>query len=500
MIIISISKNKLKERNLLLAKILGGSVIAGLILYAIMGASVQQYFMLLGSGGFVSLLLFFLIKKDMLIKYTPYISSLGFSLVAFSTSIASNYEMSRAVFFLIIMFSAYYFEKWPIIFTAIINILIVNFSGVSAPLNSQNLILLNFYIILFSGTMIFMARLGMKMQEELKKQKEKIETKAEENKKIIKNANNTLKELISFSETLKENIDQSKESSKEMVYTFEDIADGTENQASSVDEISNLIQENNKKIKNLNNLSNEMKDVSEKTETETDKGNQEVELLKKEMDSAAETINKNIVIVEELESETEKIGAIVDTITDIAEQTNLLALNAAIEAARAGEAGRGFSVVADEIRQLAEESKTSTEKIENILNNIGKKVAKVTEHTKASEKAVKKSKEKTLKVDKSFNRIQNNSKNVLEKAQRLNHNLEKTANASKKISEEITSISSISQQTAAAVEEVFASSEEQNNSISEIQDGYQKLEYLIEKMNDIVNKTKNNTEKQKEED
>src|SRR5690606_30895476 len=114
----------------------------------------------------------------------------------------------------------------------------------------------------------------------------------------------------------------------------------------------------------------ELNRAASETENAANEGLKSINSISETIKNAVNKSKETQSVVKELIERSVNIGKIVETINSITEQTNLLALNAAIEAARAGEAGRGFAVVADEIRSLAEESKTATTKIEEILDGI----------------------------------------------------------------------------------------------------------------------------------
>lgn len=123
-----------------------------------------------------------------------------------------------------------------------------------------------------------------------------------------------------------------------------------------------------------------------KTHDNAQLGQTEVEQTILKIRQLSEQINTSASVVDELERDSETIGSVLDVIRGIAEQTNLLALNAAIEAARAGEQGRGFAVVADEVRSLAMRTQTSTQEIANIIQTLQSRTRSIVQLMDASQK------------------------------------------------------------------------------------------------------------------
>lgn len=169
-----------------------------------------------------------------------------------------------------------------------------------------------------------------------------------------------------------------------------------------------------------------------------------------------------------LENNISEISQISNLINNIAEQTNLLALNAAIEAARAGEAGRGFSVVAEEIRKLAEQSKDSSGNINNLLQGISMESGAVVESSHNAHNILQNQVVVIKTSISSFKEIVDNIEGIIPKINEVNNNIVKIDNNKDIIIDKINESSKVSEQISAFTEEISSSTEEMSSSSTEV--------------------------------
>lgn len=181
--------------------------------------------------------------------------------------------------------------------------------------------------------------------------------------KVVDSLGNVLIQVIENSQQLDAMTGSIYNGTEELVSGAERQKSQTYEVASAVEEMTSTIQDNSKSALTTSDLADKAGDKAKeggRVVTETIKGIQRI----------ADVVSKSEKTIKELANNTNKIGEIIKVINEIADQTNLLALNAAIEAARAGEQGRGFAVVADEVRKLAERTTNATEEIEGMLGRI----------------------------------------------------------------------------------------------------------------------------------
>ncbi|MCT4596117.1 MAG: methyl-accepting chemotaxis protein [Anaeromicrobium sp.] len=257
----------------------------------------------------------------------------------------------------------------------------------------------------------------------------------------------------------------------------------TEKAVDNITELGVLIEEEQVKLSNLNQSTDQV--IYLKAE-----GIKNIEDLV-EKTKMNEKISKEIneVIMSSNES-AEKIYQASEMIKKIAEQTNLLALNAAIEAARAGDAGRGFSVVAGEIRKLAEESDEFTEEISNIINELKDKTENAVTTMKQMAIIVNEQTESVKKTENKFEGIAEAIEKTKNSIDELNESGKIMENKKDNIISFIEDLASISEENMAGTEEASASVEEQTASMEQIANASKELSKLAENMKESVHKFK----------
>ena len=202
-----------------------------------------------------------------------------------------------------------------------------------------------------------------------------------------------------------------------------------------------------------------------------------------QMSTISSTISESSAIINDLAEHSQNIRNVTGMISGIAEQTNLLALNAAIEAARAGEQGKGFAVVANEVRNLAEQSKSSAEEIERMIETVIRNVALAVDSSEDGTRRVQEGLGITEKTSRVFDQIERASSDVSGKVQTVSAAVEQiramsdsVAEGAKKIQELAVQASAEAQSTSAATEEQLASNQEITSSAQILSEVAEKLQ------------------------
>ncbi|PAB57251.1 methyl-accepting chemotaxis protein [Anaeromicrobium sediminis] len=307
---------------------------------------------------------------------------------------------------------------------------------------------------------------------------------------LIKGTQESSKVVLESSMALGTITNETTVAATEVARTIEEIATGANEQAKDTENGVIKINELAEEIDMIGQSTATMKDISNETGSLTVEGlNKVKELTQKSKETYDATVKVNDV-VEMVDEKAKNIGMITEAISQIAEQTNLLALNAAIESARAGEHGRGFSVVAEEVRKLAEESSNAANEIRDLIGAIQKEskyaveaVGKVNEIMKEQDVAV----EETNSI---FNQMSKSIENLIGRIEDVRENGNAVGANKDAIVNVIENISAASEQTSASTQEVSATTEEQLASMEQVSSHAEDLKELAHKLEDEVNKFK----------
>ncbi len=255
----------------------------------------------------------------------------------------------------------------------------------------------------------------------------------------------------------------------EITSSAEQMARGSQQQSNQVNQVSAAIEEMAASIVASSRNAADATDAAKGASDTAMSGGQVVNETIQGMQRIADVVRDSANSISKLASSADQIGEIISVIDDIADQTNLLALNAAIEAARAGEQGRGFAVVADEVRKLAERTGKATGEITDMIKGIQRETEEAVHSMEAGIKEVDLGREHADKAGNSLNEIVAMNQRVVDMIQQIAAAAEEQSIAAEEVSRNVEGISTVSQETAYGAEQSAAAAEQLNRQAENLQ-------------------------------
>lgn len=297
-----------------------------------------------------------------------------------------------------------------------------------------------------------------------------------------------LEDIVSISKTVKEESDKSTdmvnsllETTETVTSSMQEISSATNLTAKNIEEQNNMTQSIQEAIEMTGESSKKMVNIATESNESIQENMQVMEHLKEQSQQIANTNHQVTESMERLQNKTKEVEDIAGMILNISSQTNLLALNASIESARAGEAGRGFAVVAEQIRQLAEQTRSSTEEITRIINELNENANEVVVSVESSVGATESQNEMILSAADTFEKLNVNMVDLIGNIQEMDERITNLSDSNNKIVENISQLS-------ATTEEVTASAEQASNMSVQNLDFAQKAKDAIDNIKDTTDR------------
>lgn len=309
-------------------------------------------------------------------------------------------------------------------------------------------------------------------------------------REIILQVRSHAEQVAASAEELNASSEQTSQAAKQIAETVQGVVLGTDKQVQGVEEGSREVQEMAAGIRQISSRAERVTAAAVDTSELATNGNRTIQEAVARMNGMSETIDHLSRLVRGLGERSRQIGQIVDAITDIAGQTNLLALNAAIEAARAGEHGRGFAVVADEVRKLAEQASASAGQITQLVGMIQSEIEEAVVSMQRGTEEVAAGMAGVSEAGEAFARIRAAVLDVTGQIQEVSAASRSLTASTEKVAQAMREIAGVTETTAARTLDVSAATEEQLASMEEIHASAASLAGLAEELEKLMGRFK----------
>ncbi|KAB7709153.1 hypothetical protein F9802_03340 [Bacillus aerolatus] len=422
---------------------------------------------------FMPLVLFaisiFLYQKNKNHPYIPYLLTLvlTFSSMAIISGGSGRVEFHFSIFMVVAALGYYQEIKLLLIMTSLFAIQhiagLLIFPELIFGVHHYTffmLLLHAIFLVLTSSAVSWQVHSNKKIEDYYKKKQHEQRNNIIED--IVGRLSVTSDQVLHVSESLSFNAKQSIEQSSQLAVSIGEVASGTEHQMNIIESNMNIISEINKGIQEINQTAQMTSKKSHLSAQEAQKGSQLIESLLTQMKEINQNVEVSFTTIKELHLRSQSIESIIGVITNIADQTNLLALNAAIEAARAGEYGKGFSVVANEVKKLAEQSLDSSKNISEIIKQILEESSRSVESMINVKSSATDGLEIAQHSNKVFHQISEASMNVAAQIQEISSLVEYLNSSSGKVNEAMRMMYATAEQSAASTKEITIATEQQH--------------------------------------